>query len=54
VDADHADPVQQVRAERPFGDVVGEVMVRRREYADIDLHGFRLSQPDNLALLQDT
>ncbi|BEH29383.1 hypothetical protein GTC054_05990 [Burkholderia pseudomallei] len=53
VDAQHAQPVIQVRAETPFVHRAAQIDVRRRYDAHVDGHRLAAAQPMNRALLQE-
>src|SRR5918996_2446030 len=53
VDVDHVQPVVEVLAELPVVNPLGEVAVRRRDHADVDLDRHVRSDPLELALLEN-
>ena len=48
----HVEPVVQVRAERPFGHVLAQRAVRRRDDAHVDRDRLRAADARDLALLE--
>jgi hypothetical protein len=53
VDRQHVQPVHQVLAELAFRDDLGEVLVRGREDAHVDVHRLAAADRPELALLQE-
>jgi hypothetical protein len=52
VDVEHVQPVEQVGAELLAGHGFGQIPVRRRDHADVRLHGARAAKAHELAFLE--